>query len=56
MYHDHKTAGHWKPTTRYDNTIGGQDFKHLWRITYNAVEHATSLKSADHHWTQLIKQ
>ena len=23
------TWGNWKPTTQYDNTIGGLDFKHL---------------------------
>ena len=50
------TQGNWKPTTRYNNTIGGQDFEHLWRITYKAVECANSLESTNHHWTQLIKQ
>ena len=59
MYHDHETAGHpgeLETTTWYNNTIGGQDFEHLWRTTYKAVECVNSLKSTDHHWTQLIKQ
>ena len=37
------TQGNWKPTTQYDNIIGGQDFEHLWRITYKAVECVNSL-------------
>ena len=50
------TLENWKHTIRYDNTIGGQDFEHLWRIMYKIVEHANNLKSTNHRQTQLIKQ